>query len=82
MTDTPFLFGGTVPGVDPETGKIWPQFLPEGNAGGGATYMAVLVYSNGTYPPRPSAAPSGFVRYIGPVQPTSWLANDEWVNNA
>jgi hypothetical protein len=31
MTDAPFLYGGTVPGVDPATGKIWPEFLPEGS---------------------------------------------------
>jgi hypothetical protein len=34
MTDAPFLYGGTVPGVDPATGKIWPQFLPDGIGGG------------------------------------------------
>lgn len=40
----------------------------------------VLVYASGAYPPRPAGATS--VKYIGPVQPTTWLPNDEWVNNA
>jgi hypothetical protein len=44
---------------------------------------AVLVYSAGAYPDRPPAAlvPAGWATYKGPVQPTTWLVNDEWVNN-
>lgn len=45
-----------------------------------ATYGTVLVYSGGTYPARPTGAAA--VTYIGPVQPTTWLANDTWVDNS
>lgn len=47
-----------------------------------ATGLTVLVYASGAYPSRPAGAPGGAVRYIGPTQPTTWLANDEWINNA
>jgi hypothetical protein len=46
-----------------------------------AATLRVIVYSGSAYPARPSVA-AGLVRYIGPVQPTTWLANDEWINNA
>lgn len=36
----------------------------------------------GGYPVRPPGAPSGAVTYIGPTQPTDWLTDDRWVNNA
>ena len=45
-------------------------------------YLRVLVYTNGAYPPRPAGLVGGQVRYIGPVQPSDWLPNDEWVNNS
>lgn len=45
-----------------------------------ATYGTVLVYSGGTYPVRPAGAVA--VTYIGPVQPTGWLANDTWKDNS
>jgi hypothetical protein len=44
------------------------------------TIMRVVVYTGGSYPSRPST--TGPVRYIGPVQPTTWQTNDEWVNNS
>lgn len=44
------------------------------------TYQRVIVYASGAYPARPST--SSPVKYIGPVVPTTWLPNDEWVNNA
>lgn len=45
-----------------------------GSGGSGST----LVYANGAYPARPSSVPAGGVTYVGPVQPTTWLAGDEW----
>jgi hypothetical protein len=45
-----------------------------------ATFATVLVYSGGAYPSRPAGAAS--VTYIGPVQPTGWLANDFWTDNS
>ena len=39
---------------------------------------SALVYANGAYPARPSGAAAGAVTYVGPVQPTTWLAGDEW----
>lgn len=45
-----------------------------------ATFVPVLVYASGAYPARPVGATS--VKYIGPVQPTTWLPNDEWVDNS
>ena len=45
-----------------------------------ATFVPVLVYASGAYPARPTGAASA--KYIGPVQPTNWLANDEWVDNS
>jgi hypothetical protein len=47
-----------------------------------ATFATVLVYADGAYPARPAGAAGGLVKYIGPVQPTTWFPNDEWVNNA
>lgn len=46
------------------------------------TRMCVLVHTGTAYPPRPAGLAGGQVRYIGPVQPTDWLDNDEWVNNS
>ncbi|MDF2830256.1 MAG: hypothetical protein K0R01_3539, partial [Mycobacterium sp.] len=40
----------------------------------------VLIYASGAYPARPEGAVRAV--YIGPVQPATWLPNDEWVNNA
>lgn len=40
----------------------------------------ILVYSAGAYPARPSGAVSAL--YIGPVQPTTWVANDRWMDNS
>jgi hypothetical protein len=39
---------------------------------------STIVYSNGAYPNRPSGAPAGAITYVGPVQPTTWLAGDAW----
>lgn len=47
----------------------------------GSISLQVLVYASGAYPARPVGLPGGAVRYIGPVQPTDWLTNDEWINN-
>ncbi|GAA3399426.1 hyaluronate lyase N-terminal domain-containing protein [Pseudarthrobacter polychromogenes] len=53
---------------------------PETIAALSATYGTVLVYSGGAYPARPAGAVA--VTYIGPVQPTTWLANDIWKDNS
>lgn len=45
-----------------------------------ARFVAVVIYSNGAYPARPVGARSA--KYIGPVVPTDWLPNDEWVDNS
>jgi len=50
-------------------------------AAGGGGGFTVLIYSGGDYPPRPAVQP-GYVRYIGPTQPTTWLPGDEWVDNS
>jgi hypothetical protein len=47
-----------------------------------ARYVSVLIYSGGAYPARPSGVPGGNVKYVGPVQPTTWLTGDEWVDNS
>lgn len=44
--------------------------------------LRVLVYASGAYPARPTGVPAGMCRYVGPSQPTTWLAGDEWVNNS
>lgn len=44
--------------------------------------LRILIYTNGAYPARPPGLVGGQVRYIGPVQPSDWLPNDEWVNNS
>lgn len=62
--------------VDSDT-KLLPASVMAALAG---SFGGVLVYANGSYPPRPSSSTP--VKYIGPVQPTTWLPNDEWVNNA
>jgi hypothetical protein len=41
-----------------------------------------LVYAAGAYPARPSGVAAGLATYIGPVQPTSWLSGDDWINNS
>lgn len=37
---------------------------------------AVLTYSSGAYPSRPA---DGYAEYVGPTQPTTWLAGDTWI---
>lgn len=44
-----------------------------GGAGGG---RQVLVYSSGSYPTRPVG---GLCEYVGPTEPTDWVANDTWI---
>lgn len=53
-----------------------------GGGGGGTGDFVVLIYSSGAYPARPSGLPAGHARYLGPVQPTTWLVGDEWVDNS
>jgi len=48
----------------------------------GAAFESVLIYASGAYPARPAGVPGGLVKYIGPVQPSDWLANDAWVDNS
>lgn len=43
--------------------------------------LSVLTYSGSAYPSRPDV-PDGHVRYIGPVAPSDWLSNDEWLNTS
>lgn len=43
--------------------------------------LQVVIYAGGAYPARPSVT-AGRVRFIGPVQPTTWLDNDEWVQTS
>jgi hypothetical protein len=40
----------------------------------------ILVYASGAYPTRPTGAVSAL--YIGPVEPTTWQANDRWMDNS
>jgi cysteine sulfinate desulfinase/cysteine desulfurase-like protein len=47
-----------------------------------ASDLRVLIYTAGAYPARPAGVAAGLVRYVGPVQPTTWLTNDEWINNS
>jgi len=54
----------------------------EYTASGATDALHIVSYSGGAYPARPAGVPAGQVRYIGPVQPTDWLTNDEWVNNS
>jgi hypothetical protein len=56
-------------------GALSATYALKGEVGSGA-----LVYSGGAYPARPAGAVA--VTYIGPVQPTTWLANDSWVDNS
>ena len=42
--------------------------------------LTVLIHDGTAYPARPPGLPGGSVRYLGPVQPTTMLANDEWIN--
>jgi hypothetical protein len=42
-------------------------------------FRQVLVYSGGAYPARPSG---GICEYVGPTQPTDWLAHDTWIKAA
>ncbi|CAD5999150.1 hypothetical protein [Agreia sp. COWG] len=53
-----------------------PDGLPISVGGSGT-----IIYTSGAYPARPGL-PAGAVTYIGPVQPTTWLANDSWVDNS
>ena len=48
-------------------------------AASAAPTLLVIVYASGAYPSRPAAAVAGSVRYIGPTQPATWLAGDEWI---
>ena len=52
------------------------------NALTAAPVLMVLVHNGSAYPARPPGAAAGAARYVGPTQPTTWLAGDEWVNNA
>ncbi len=42
--------------------------------------LTVLIHDGTLYPSRPAGLPGGAVRYLGPVQPTTMLINDEWIN--
>jgi hypothetical protein len=46
--------------------------------------VVVILYSGGSYPARPATSilPAGCALYKGPVEPSDWLANDEWVDNS
>ena len=44
--------------------------------------LRVLMYTSGAYPTRPAGVPAGLCKYVGPSQPSDWLAGDEWVNNS
>lgn len=70
----------------PYTAKTWVD-----GSGGGTPILAadlnnleqrgpILVYSAGAYPARPTGAVSAL--YIGPVQPSDWVANDRWMDNS
>jgi hypothetical protein len=45
-----------------------------------AALTSAVIYAAGTYPARP--ATTAPVTYIGPVQPTTWITNDSWVDNS
>lgn len=68
--------------IDPAT--LLPSAAPEPAwvAEADAKYSVTLVHNGTSYPARPTGVPAGHVTYIGPTQPTTWLANDQWVNNA
>ena len=53
--------------------------MTNADAATAATTLLVLVYSNGAYPARPAGTAAGCARYIGPIQPQSWLIGDEWI---
>ena len=56
------------------------NYMEEGIAAASGGGSGALIYAGGAYPERPSGAVA--VTYIGPVQPTTWLANDSWVDNS
>lgn len=37
-----------------------------------------VIYSGSAYPARPTGVAAGYVEYVGPTQPTSWLVGDTW----
>jgi hypothetical protein len=47
-----------------------------------STSMVRLIYTSGAYPTRPAGLGAGLAEYIGPIQPTSWLTSDTWINTA
>lgn len=58
-------------------GTNWAPATVSGGGGG----FTVLIYTGGAYPARPGV-PAGWVRYLGPVAPTTWLTGDEWIDNS
>lgn len=44
-----------------------------------APLLRRLVYTGAFYPARPTNVPAGLVEYVGPTEPTDWLAGDTWV---
>lgn len=51
------------------------------NAGNVNNIVYRIVYntSSSSYPARPSGVPAGYAEYVGPVQPTTWVDGDTWV---
>lgn len=47
-----------------------------------ATFLTVLVHNGTAYPARPTGAPAGMVRYVGPSSPTGALSGDEWLDTS
>lgn len=61
-------------------GEPGPNTVPTAAAVAAEVNARTLIYSGGAYPARPSGAVG--VTYIGPVQPTTWLPNDDWMDNS
>jgi hypothetical protein len=46
------------------------------------TLLHRVVHNGTSYPARPAGVAAGYVDYVGPTQPTTWLAGDTWTNTA
>lgn len=58
------------------SGTTWSTWA---TLGATTTSRTVLIYASGAYPTRPTG---GICEYVGPTQPTDWIANDTWIKAA
>lgn len=64
-------------------GSAWINVTPA--SGGGSlptTLLHRVIYASGNYPARPTGVAAGMVDWLGPVQPTEWLAGDTWTDSS